>query len=61
MLSVTHGLYFSSIFFFFKVLFQKLFEVNVQNVQKSNRDCLLAFNFSSLSLCSGVFSSLGVL
>ena len=43
MVSVTHGLYFSSIFFF-KVLFQKLFEVNVQNVQKSKRDCLLAFN-----------------
>lgn len=60
MVSVTHGLYFSAIFFF-KVLFQKLSEVNVQNVQKSNRDCLLAFNFSSLSLCSGAFSSLGVL
>lgn len=40
------------------MLFEKVFEVSVENT-KIKRDCLLAFNFSSLPLRSGVFSSLG--
>lgn len=60
MIYVTHSIYFSSgfFFFFFKVLFQTLFEVNAQNVQKSRETVFWLLIFPPFPFAP-VFSPLG--